>query len=101
MATNQEDPALGTADTEAETTTRPDGGKIVRYDCGWLGCDAMPMVVRRHLQSVEVGDVVEFVVYDPSSKEDTPPFCRMLGHRILSVEPQEDGAHVIRVERAR
>jgi TusA-related sulfurtransferase len=59
------------------------------------------MIVRRYLQGVEVGDVVEFLVRESSSKEDTPPFCRMLGHRILSTDLQEDGALVIRVERAR
>ena len=97
MATEQGGSALGAAEIVAETAA----GKIVRYDCGWLGCDAMPMVVRRHLQAVEVGDVVEFLVYEASSKEDTPPFCRMLGHRVLGTEEQEDGALVIRVERAR
>ena len=50
---------------------------------------------------LEVGDIVEFIVYEASSKEDTPPFCRMLGQRILSVEPQEDGGLLIRVQRAR
>ena len=97
MGMYQKGSALGAAEIVAETAA----GKIVRYDCGWLGCDAMPMVVRRQLQAVEVGDVVEFLVYEPSSKEDTPPFCRMLGHRIISTDEQEDGALVIRVERAR
>jgi TusA-related sulfurtransferase len=94
MGTDKGASALGAAE-------QPAAGKTVRYDCGWLGCDAMPMVVRRQMQSVEVGDVVEFLVYEPSSKEDTPPFCRMLGHRVISTDEQEDGAHVIRVERAR
>jgi len=85
----------------AETDAQPATGEVVRYDCGWLGCDAMPMVVRRQFQTVEVGDVVEFLVYDPSSKQDVPPFCRMLGHRVLSIDPREDGALLIRVERAR
>jgi TusA-related sulfurtransferase len=84
-----------------ETEAQAGAGKVVRYDCGWLGCDEIPMVVRRQLQSVEVGDVVEFLVREPSSKEDTPPFCRMLGHRILSTDQQEDGSVVISVERAR
>lgn len=97
MATDHGGAALGAAETPAQ----PAGGKTVRYDCGWLGCDAVPMVVRRQLQSIEVGDVIEFIVYEPSSKEDTPAFCRMLGHRVLALEPQEDGALVIRVERAR
>jgi TusA-related sulfurtransferase len=98
MATNQGDAALGTPETEAAPL---ETGKVVRYDCGWVGCDEMPMIVRRHLQEVEVGDIVEFLVREPSSKEDTPPFCRMLGHRILSTDLEEDGALVIRVARAR
>ena len=97
MATDQGNTALGAAETAAD----PPAGKIVRYYCGWVGCDEIPMIVRRHLQEVEVGDVVEFLVREPSSKEDTPPFCRMLGHRILSTDLHEDGALVIRVERAR
>jgi TusA-related sulfurtransferase len=97
MAIDQGSSALDAAETVAE----PAAGKIVRYDCGWVGCDEIPMIVRRHLQDVEVGDVVEFLVREPSSKEDTPPFCRMLGHRILSTDLEEDGALVIRVERAR
>jgi TusA-related sulfurtransferase len=97
MAMDQGGSALGAAETDAQ----PTGGKTVRYDCGWVGCDEMPMIVRRQLQEVEVGDVVEFVVREPSSKEDTPPFCRMLGHRILATDQQEDGVLVIRVERAR
>jgi len=92
---------VGSAVGAAETVPQEAGGTTVRYDCGWLGCDAMPMVVRRQLQAVEVGDVVEFLVYEPSSKEDTPSFCRMLGHRVISIDEQADGAHVIRVERAR
>ena len=97
METDQGSPALPAAASEANPTT----GKVVRYDCGWLGCDEIPMVVKRQFQSLEVGDIVEFLVYEASSKEDTPPFCRMLGQRILSAEPQEDGALLIRVQRAR
>lgn len=93
MAMDQGDTALPDA--------QPATGKVVRYDCGWLGCDEMPLVVRRQFQALEVGDIVEFLVYEASSKEDTPPFCRMLGQRILSAEPQEDGALLIRVQRAR
>lgn len=97
MAMEQGGAALGADETDASKHA----GKVIRYDCGWLGCDEMPMVTRRLFQSVEVGDVIEFLVREPSSKEDTPPFCRMLGHRILSIEEQEDGARVIAVERAR
>jgi TusA-related sulfurtransferase len=97
MAMEQGGAAVGAAETEAPQQ----GGKVVRFDCGWVGCDEMPMIVRRQLQEVEVGDIVEFVVREPSSKEDTPPFCRMLGHRVISTDQQRDGVVVIRVERAR
>ncbi|MEO8229865.1 MAG: sulfurtransferase TusA family protein [Chloroflexota bacterium] len=59
------------------------------------------MVQRRELQGVEIGDIIEFVVYDPSSKEDVPSFARMLGHRIRWVRTQDDGATLIAVERMR
>jgi TusA-related sulfurtransferase len=96
MGVDQESSALQETEASAET------GKVLRYDCGWIGCDEMPVIVRRQFQQVEVGDVVEFIVREASSKEDTPPFCRMLGHRILAVEPQEEeGAVLIRVERSR
>ena len=98
MGVEQGDAVLGVPETEA---TQSETGKVIRYDCGWLGCDEMPMVTRRVFQSVEVGDVVEFLVREPSSKEDTPPFCRMLGHRILATDQLEDGVLLIRVQRAR
>lgn len=65
-----------------------------------MGCDELPMHTRRQLEAVDVGDIVEFVVHDPSAKEDVAPFARMLGHHVLSVEEQPDGAAVIAVERS-
>jgi TusA-related sulfurtransferase len=97
MATDHGGPALPAAAGDAHPAT----GKVVRYDCGWLGCDEIPLVVRRQFQALDVGDIVEFLVYEASSKEDTPSFCRLLGQRILSTEPQADGGLLIRVERAR
>lgn len=90
----------GVAAMPAGEQAQPNG-RVFRCDAGWKGCDEMPMEVRRQLQDVDVGDVVEFIVYDPSSKEDVPPFARMLGHRVVSTVEQGDGALVISVERAR
>jgi TusA-related sulfurtransferase len=96
---------MGTGRPEADPGTIPAAdehvGRVVRFDAGWLGCDRMPMVQRRQLQTVEIGDVVEFVVYDPSSKEDVPSFARMLGHRVRWVKAQDDGAALIGVQRMR
>jgi TusA-related sulfurtransferase len=85
----------------AEATPDEETLRIVRFDAGWMGCDRMPMVERRQLQAVEIGDVVEFVVYDPSSKEDVPSFARMLGHRVRWIREQDDGAALIAVQRMR
>ena len=93
----------GQPESEPGSVTTPDEhvGRVVRFDAGWLGCDRMPMIQRRQLQAVEIGDIVEFVVYDPSSKEDVPSFARMLGHRVRWVKMQDDGAALIAVQRMR
>jgi TusA-related sulfurtransferase len=77
------------------------GGRVTRFDAGWMGCDVLPMEFRRRMQAVEVGDVVEFTVLDPSAKEDLPSLARMMGHKILQSEEGADGALVVSVERAR
>lgn len=96
MVTGDADPGPGPT-----TTSDEDVGRIVRFDAGWMGCDRMPMIQRRQLQAVDVGDVVEFVVYDPSSKEDVPSFARMLGHRVRWINELDDGGLVIAVQRMR
>ena len=66
-----------------------------------MGCDALPTAFRRQMQSVAVGDVVDFILFDPSAKEDTPSLARMMGHKILRSEQRDDGALVVSVERGR
>jgi TusA-related sulfurtransferase len=71
------------------------------HDLGTMGCSHVPMEFRRTMQSVEVGDVIEFRMRDPSAKEDLPPLARMMGHRILAEEELDDGALAVVVERAK
>lgn len=71
------------------------------HDLGTLGCTHVPMEFRRSMQSIEVGEVIEFRMRDPSAKEDLPPLARMMGHRILAEEDLEDGALAVVVERAK
>jgi TusA-related sulfurtransferase len=71
-------------------------------DFGEMGCgEGLPMEFRRNMQNLEVGDTIEFVVRDPSAKEDLPPLARMMGHRIVSQLELDDGSHSVVVERAR
>jgi TusA-related sulfurtransferase len=77
-------------------------GTVPSFDAGTMGCgDGLPMEFRRRMQSVDVGDILEVVVRDPSAKEDLPSLARMMGHVIRSTEQREDGGLTIMVERAR
>jgi TusA-related sulfurtransferase len=72
------------------------------YDLGDMSCgEGLPMEFRRVMQSLDVGSTAEFVVRDPSAKEDLAPLARMMGHRIVSEVQLNDGALSLIVERAR
>jgi TusA-related sulfurtransferase len=72
------------------------------FDAGDMGCgEGLPMEFRRRVHALEVGDAIEFLVRDPSAKEDLPPLARMMGHRIRSMEDRSDGYLSVVVERAR
>jgi TusA-related sulfurtransferase len=64
-----------------------------------MGCaDGLPQEFRRRIRTVPVGEKLVVIARDPAAKEDLPALARMLGHKVLSVETQEDGRLVINVE---
>jgi TusA-related sulfurtransferase len=72
------------------------------YDAGDTGCgEGLHMEFRRRLQTLQVGELMEVLLRDPSAKEDLPPLVRMMGQRIRTAEEQEDGRLKLIVERAR
>ena len=72
------------------------------YDAGDTGCgEGLHMEFRRRLQTLEVGEMMEVLMRDPSAKEDLPSLVRMMGHRIRSADELEDGILKLVVERAR
>ena len=72
------------------------------YDAGDTGCgEGLHMEFRRRLQTLELGELIEVVLRDPSAKEDLPPLVRMMGQRIRLAEEQGDGSLRLIVERAR
>ena len=91
----------GTQPSSGGEAAGPEGGRVITFDAGWMGCDVLPMTFRRQMQSVALGDIVEFTMFDPSAKSDLPSLARMMGHKILRSETREDGALVVSVERAR
>jgi TusA-related sulfurtransferase len=72
------------------------------YDAGETGCgEGLHMEFRRRLQTLEVGELMEVLLRDPSAKEDLPSLVRMMGQRIRSAEELKDGRLKLVVERAR
>lgn len=72
------------------------------YDAGDTGCgEGLHMEFRRRVQTLEVGELIEVIMRDPSAKEDLPPLVRMMGHRIRSADELGDGRLKLIVERAR
>lgn len=74
--------------------------EIERWDAGDLGCsDGLPAELRRHLQAVQAGGVLEVTVRDPAAKEDLPPLTRMMGHAVEQIDELPDGRLVVRIRR--
>ena len=93
---------METRDQEIETPDSFELGVACTYDAGSMGCgEGLPMEFRRRVHALEVGEMIEIVLRDPSAKEDLPSLARMMGHRIRSMEDRADGALVVLVERAR
>jgi TusA-related sulfurtransferase len=70
------------------------------FDAGTLSCaDGLAQEFRRRILAIPQGDVLEVQTSDPAAKEDLPPLARMMGHKIVSVEPSDDGRLLIMVER--
>jgi TusA-related sulfurtransferase len=72
------------------------------FDAGTLSCaDGLAQEFRRRILAIPPGDVLEVQTSDPAAKEDLPPLARMMGHKVLSIEPSDDGRLQIMVERGR
>lgn len=86
---------------------RPEGvaetvASVHRFDAGDLGCGSgLPREFRARISQIPVGHILEVVTTDPSAREDLPSISRLLGHKVRSVEPGEEGKFVIRVERVK
>jgi TusA-related sulfurtransferase len=86
---------------------RPEGvveteASVHRFDAGDLGCGSgLPREFRARISQIPVGHILEVVTKDPSAREDLPSISRLLGHKVLSIEPGAEGKVIIRVERAK
>lgn len=81
--------------------TNEQSRSIHDFDAGEIGCGTgLAAEVRRRLAAVSVGEALRIVTRDPSAREDLPALARLLGLRVLAVEPTDDTI-TITIERTR
>ena len=58
-------------------------------DATGLLCPLPVLKLRKHLKSMELGDIVLVLADDPAAAIDIPHFCNETGHTLISKEPGE------------
>ncbi|HVF03567.1 MAG TPA: sulfurtransferase TusA family protein [Frankiaceae bacterium] len=58
-------------------------------------CPIPVIELARHIEDVEVGQVVAVVADDEAARVDIPVWCRMKGHEFVGTEPAETGARYL------
>jgi tRNA 2-thiouridine synthesizing protein A len=58
-------------------------------DTTGLMCPEPVMLLHSAVRDVSVGEVIEVVATDPSTKRDIPKFCGFLGHELIAEEERE------------
>jgi len=52
-------------------------------DVGHEGCGTLLVGLRRRMQELAPGAVLEVVAYDPGAREDLPAWCRMTHNELV------------------
>ena len=68
-------------------------------DAKGLLCPLPVLKLRKHLKSMEFGDIVLINADDPAAAIDIPHFCNESGHTLISKEPGEDGSTSYKVKK--
>ena len=56
------------------------------WDAGDLGCGELVLELRRRLELMQPGQLLELVAYDVGARADVPAWCRMMGHTLIADE---------------
>jgi tRNA 2-thiouridine synthesizing protein A len=59
-------------------------------DCIGLFCPQPLFQTREHIDSIEVGEILEVLSDDPAAEEDLKRFAKRTGHEIISFEKKGD-----------
>lgn len=58
----------------------------------------MPVIkTQNKIKSLSAGDTLEVTSTDPGVKQDIPAWCRINGHKVLSLE-EKDNHYIIEIE---
>ena len=68
-------------------------------DATGLLCPLPVLKLRKHLKSMELGDIVLVLADDPAAAIDIPHFCSESGHILISKEPDESGSTIYKVKK--
>ena len=68
-------------------------------DAKGLLCPLPVLKLRKHLKSMESGDIVLINADDPAAAIDIPHFCNESGHTLISKEPGEKGSTRYKVKK--
>ena len=61
-----------------------------QLDATGLLCPEPVMLLHNAVRDIDVGQVIEVLATDPSTRRDIPQFCQFLGHELL-VQEERDG----------
>lgn len=71
---------------------------VLELDCRDLSCPRPVIELARHLDDVDLGDVIAVVTRDVAARTDVPAWCRMRGQEYVGEDAATDGAprHLVR-----
>ncbi len=61
-------------------------------DATGLFCPEPVMLLHNKVRDIAVGEILQVLATDPSTRRDIPRFCRFLGHELL-LEDEFDGQY--------
>jgi len=64
----------------------------LELDCRDLPCPMPVIELARHLDDVEVGELLAVVAHDPAARVDVPAWCRMREQEWVRADVANDGA---------
>ena len=54
------------------------------WDAGDLGCGELVLELKRRMELLAPGQVLQLVARDPGAPADLPSWCRMTGHTLIA-----------------